>query len=157
MFLHLVVDGFSVGHLVREDCRGVREKADGKCRRIENLSVAKSFVRAVRMHYATGRWACNSCGPQAVGEGEVLKMSCMYALNVQHQLRMQCFFSPVRLTINLSSVFFKWILCVIIRISKYSPSFTFSLIAAVIHPGYGFSGFKQYQCTKTLSASNASN
>lgn len=99
--MHLVVDGFSVGHLVRKDGRGVREKAGGNCRRIQNLSVAISFVR---------------------------QMYRVYALNAQHQLsmrlRMQHFFSPGSLTINLSGVFFKWVLCGIIRISKCPPSFT---------------------------------
>jgi len=43
----LVVDGISVGHLVREDSRRVREQADGSCRRIQNLSIAKLFVREI--------------------------------------------------------------------------------------------------------------
>lgn len=75
----------------------------------------------------------------------MLEMYCVYALNAQQQLRMQWrmqhFFSPGRLTINLSSVFFKWFLCVVSRLTECPRSSRVSLTAAVIHPGDVFSGF----------------
>lgn len=74
----------------------------------------------------------------------MLEMHCMHALNAQQQLRMQRrmqhFFSPGRLTINLSSVFFKWFLCVS-RLTECPSSSRVSLTAAVTDPGYVFSGF----------------
>lgn len=117
-------DGFSVGHLVKEDRSRVRDKADGNCRRIQSLSVAKSFLREIRTHQAAGWLVCSSCCSKAVGavdRGKVLETHHMYALNVQHHSRMQLrvhhFFSPGRSTINLSGVFFKWLLCAVIKIS----------------------------------------